>query len=112
MVDINKLVNKYTTPKIDNIQSLFEVISQVSLLNERATRELTKNLDASEQKSINIPFPKPRISEDFGKIGTDDRATIEKFAANIAGDTLEENVIGTQLLNERYEFVSQIKADI
>ena len=28
------------------------------------------------------------------------------------GDTLEENVIGTQLLNERYEFVRQIKADI
>ena len=25
------------------------------------------------------------------------------------GDTLEENVIGTQLLNERYEFVRQIK---
>ena len=28
------------------------------------------------------------------------------------GDALVENVIGTQLLNERYEFVSQIKADI
>ena len=28
------------------------------------------------------------------------------------GDILEENVIGTQLLNERYEFVRQIKADI
>ena len=28
------------------------------------------------------------------------------------GDALEDNVIGTQLLNERYEFVRQIKADI
>ena len=28
------------------------------------------------------------------------------------GDALEENVIGNQLLSERYEFVSQIKADI
>ena len=28
------------------------------------------------------------------------------------GDALEENFIGTQLLNERYEFVRQIKADI
>ena len=28
------------------------------------------------------------------------------------GDTLEENVMGTQLLNERYEFVRQIKDDI
>ena len=28
------------------------------------------------------------------------------------GDPLEENVIGNQLLSERYEFVSQIKADI
>ena len=27
-------------------------------------------------------------------------------------DPLEENVIGTQLLSERYEFVRQIKADI
>jgi hypothetical protein len=27
-------------------------------------------------------------------------------------DPLEENVMGTQLLNERYEFVSQIKDDI
>ena len=27
-------------------------------------------------------------------------------------DPLEENVMGTQLLNERYEFVRQIKADI
>lgn len=28
------------------------------------------------------------------------------------GETLEENVIGNQLLNERYELVSQIKDDI
>ena len=28
------------------------------------------------------------------------------------GDALEENVIGNQLLSERYELVSQIKADI
>ncbi len=92
MVDINKLVDKYSIPKIDNLQSLFEVISQVSLLNEEAPSELKKDLDASEQKSIDIKFPRIRISEDFGKIGTGDRATIEKFAANIAGNTLEEKI--------------------
>jgi|TARA_R110002049_G_C9029963_1_gene551964 hypothetical protein len=28
------------------------------------------------------------------------------------GESLEENVVGNQLLNERYEFVRQIKDDI
>ena len=33
------------------------------------------------------------------------------FSVMWRGDELVENVIGQQLLNERYEFVSQIKAD-
>ena len=33
------------------------------------------------------------------------------FSVIWRGDELVENVIGQQLLNERYEFVSQIKAD-
>ena len=60
MVDINKLVNKHTPAepiKLDNAQALFEIINQVMLLNEEAPSELKKNLDASEQKSIDFIYP-------------------------------------------------------
>lgn len=100
MSDINTLIENYFAPKekkidISSIQSLMEIIKEThkEFMLERETRPITAtNLDKSEEKSIDIKFPKIRISEDFGKIGTGDRATIEKFAKNIAGNTLEEKI--------------------
>ena len=100
MSDINTLIENYFAPKekkidISSIQSLMEIIKEThkEFMLERETRPTTAtNLDKSEEKSIDIKFPKIRISEDFGKIGTGDRATIEKFAKNIAGNTLEEKI--------------------
>ena len=89
MSDIDKLVENYFRPKntlgFDTLLQLIEeTVSSLSFV-----REDMKELDTSEEKDINISFPKIRISEDFGKIGTEDRAMIEKFASNIPGDTLE-----------------------
>jgi len=84
-MDINKLVENYFTPKNlltkDKLWGLFDEV--LKELNEGT------ELDKSETKDIKISFPKIRITEDFGKIGTEDRAMIEKFASNIPGATLE-----------------------
>ncbi len=85
MSDIEKLVENYFAPKKnllsrENLWRLFEeVISE-------------QEVDASETEDINISFPKIRISENFGKVGTEDRAIIEKFARNIPGATLEAKI--------------------
>ena len=85
MSDIEKLVESYFAPKKnllsrENLWRLFEeVISE-------------QEVDASETEDINISFPKIRISENFGKVGTEDRAIIEKFARNIPGATLEAKI--------------------
>ena len=100
MADLDTLVENYFAPKekeikLSSIQSLMEIIKETheEFILEREARSTTaSNLDKSEQKSIDIKFPKIRISEDFGKIGTGDREIIEKFAANIAGNTLEEKI--------------------
>jgi len=100
MPDLNALIENYFAPKkkkikLSSIQSLMEIMKETheEFILERETKPTTAtNLDNSEEKSIDIKFPKIRISEDFGKIGTGDRATIEKFAANIAGNTIEEKI--------------------
>ena len=100
MADLDTLVENYFAPKekkikLSSIQSLMEIIKETheEFMLEREVRSTTaSNLDKSEQKSIDIKFPKIRISEDFGKIGTGDRAIIEKFAKNIGGSTVEEKI--------------------
>jgi len=93
MVDINNMVNNYYNSKNLNFNNLLKLIegqiddlAQLSMLNEKASIKVDPGED---MKDINISFPKIRITEDFGKLGTDDRALIEKFTTQIPGDTLE-----------------------
>ena len=89
MSDIDKLVENYFRPKNTlGVESLLQLIEE-TVNSLSFVREEAKELDTSDEKDINISFPKIRISEDFGKIGTEDRAMIEKFASNIPGETLE-----------------------
>ena len=85
MSDLDKLVENYFAPResLLNKKELWKLFEQV--ISEQDT-------DASEDKNIDISFPKIRISEDFGKVGTEDRAMIEKFASNIPGETLEAKI--------------------
>ena len=99
MAKLDNLVEAYFRKKEKtkgaSLDFIMEAIDEVynEFISEKQTRPMADTgLDASEQKSIDIKFPRIRISEDFGKIGTGDRATIEKFAKNIAGSTLEEKI--------------------
>ena len=86
MSDIDKLVENYFAPQKTNLlskESLWKMFEEIIL---------EKQSDASETEDINISFPKIRISEDFGKVGTEDRVMIEKFASNIPGVTLEAKI--------------------
>lgn len=105
MVDINKMVEGYFDQAglsfnrlLGLIEEQMDVLDQISLMQEKM------NLDPGETKSIDIKFPKIRINEDFGKMGTDDRAIIEKFTKNIAGSTLEEKLANiNQILTTKKE---------
>jgi len=99
MAELDSLVEAYFRKeekiKPASLDFIMEAIDEVynEFISEKQTRPMADTgLDAGEQKSVDIKFPKIRISENFGKIGTGDRATIEKFAKNIAGSTIEEKI--------------------
>ena len=100
MVDINKLVESYYPEDLnwsEMLQLIEEVMRQPSLLEKM-------EVDPGEEKDINISFPKIRITENFGKLGTDDRQIIEKFTKNISGNTLEEKLAAlNQVLTTKKE---------
>ena len=85
MANINEIVKNYfaSNTQQNPLEQMMDLIHEV--LTEQ-------DLDASETQEIDISFPKIRISEDFGKVGTEDRAIIEKFARNIPGDSLEAKI--------------------
>tara|TARA_R100000008_G_scaffold82465_1_gene66772 strand:+ start:897 stop:2354 length:1458 start_codon:yes stop_codon:yes gene_type:complete len=92
-MDINKLVENYFAPKNlltkEKLWNLFDEVIQ----ERRVLGGAEEDLDVSEKSpNINISFPKLRITEDFGKLGTQDRAMIEKFARNIPGETLDDKL--------------------
>ena len=70
---------------LKNLQGLYEQVF-AELLNEK------ENVDPGEDINIDIKFPKIRITEDFGTLGTEDRAIIEKFTRNIQGNTLQAKI--------------------
>ena len=70
---------------LKNLQGLYEQVF-AELLNEK------ENVDPGEDINIDIKFPKIRITEDFGTLGTEDRTIIEKFTRNIQGNTLQAKI--------------------
>jgi len=97
MTDIKKAVDNFLKPHAKQIQlnDLFRLIQEAKFFNEDKplTEEGDTNVDPGEEKTFDITFPKIRITEDFGKMGTEDRAIIEKFTKNIVGNTLEEKIV-------------------
>ena len=91
MADLKTLVSNYFEPKESfGLESLFQMIQETRFTNQPLLED--EGVDPGEEKTFNIAFPKIRITEDFGKIGTEDRQIIEKFAKNITGSTLEEKI--------------------
>ena len=84
--ELDKMVENYFTPR-----NLLTKSKLFGLFDEVLT-ELNEQTETNTERDIKISFPKIRITEDFGKIGTDDRALIEKFAKNIPGATLEQKI--------------------
>ena len=101
MVDINKLVSKHYF----NVNDLFSLIQeQLNEVRERQTILTEQEVDPGEEIDLTIHFPKIRITEDFGKLGTADREMIEKFTRNIPGDTLEAKLTAlNNILTEKKE---------
>ena len=108
MTDIKKAVDNFLKPHAKQIQlnDLFRLIQEAKFFNEDKplTEEGDTNVDPGEEKTFDITFPKIRITEDFGKIGTEDREIVEKFTRNIVGSTLEEKIATlNSVLTERKE---------
>tara|TARA_R110000824_G_scaffold8737_1_gene39522 strand:- start:5765 stop:7204 length:1440 start_codon:yes stop_codon:yes gene_type:complete len=100
-MNLEKLVESYLPQEKDfNLQSLHLLYEEIlgGLLKEQT------KVDPGEEKNIHIAFPKIRITEGFGKIGTEDRTIIEKFTKNIRGVTLEEKLRAlNDILTEKKE---------
>jgi hypothetical protein len=108
MTDIKKAVDNFLKPQAKQIQlnDLFRLIQEAKFFNEDKplTEEGDTNVDPGEEKTFDITFPKIRITENFGKIGTEDREIVEKFTRNIVGETLEEKIATlNSVLTERKE---------
>jgi hypothetical protein len=75
----------------DSLLQILEILNEV--LAERTTSS-KKMIDKSsqEQASFNFAFPKFRISDDWGKPGSEDRKIIESFTQKITGNTFAEKI--------------------
>ena len=80
MVDINKLVENYYNSNNFKANNLFQLIAEQIKLFEDALPGGPQVDDAT----FEAWFPRPRITENFGKPDTQDRQLIENFASNIA----------------------------
>jgi len=80
MVDINKLVESYYNSNNLKADNLFQLIMEQVELFEDALPGGPQTDDAT----FEAWFPRPRITENFGKPETQDRQLIENFARNIA----------------------------
>ena len=63
----------------------------MKLLIENFNKYITEELESSSD-NITIKFPKFRISEQWGKPGSQDRQIIEMFTSKIKGSTLAEKI--------------------
>ena len=82
MVDINKLVESYYDPNNIKAKAFFQLIEEQVKLFEDALPGGAPD----ETTNFNMSLLRPRITENFGKPGTEDRKLIENFAKNIAPD--------------------------
>jgi len=106
MAKVKDLVKNYlNAPAELGLDKLFHLIKEVQSLPPYLEEDSeSPSVDPGEEKTFSIAFPKIRITEDFGKIGTEDREIIEKFANNITGETLEDKILAlNNILTEKKE---------
>ena len=94
MVDINKLVDKYSIPKIDNIQALFEIIGQVAEASLTEREVLQKKVTSGNDNTLTLSaLPEIGVSElgwaslktgEGEAIPSEQRAQLARFLDNIA----------------------------
>jgi hypothetical protein len=95
MSDLKKALKEEYDKKnaIVNPKSLMKMIEEAMdalPLLERTMPKPERSSDTKSKKGYSIP--KIRITEAWGEPGSDDRKIIEKFAANIGGETIQEKL--------------------
>jgi hypothetical protein len=98
-----KVLNSKTTPKL-NLDSLMEMIEEQMSVQNVLTEAETAEIDYS---NINISLPTIKITEDWGKMNSKDRAIIESFTERISGNSLEEKIASiNSIISEKKESAS------
>lgn len=90
MVDINKLVNKYTVPKIDGLDSWFSLLNEVT----QGLSEVNKIVEQEEARfSYSIAIPKLVPNEAWGNPSSQSRKEIERvFSVVRGGNNIQERI--------------------
>ena len=84
MVDINKLVNKYSTPKIDNLDSWFNLLNEVAETVSKNDLIVEQEQEGS-RFSYSIAIPKLVPNEAWGKPSAQSRKEIERVFSVVRG---------------------------
>ena len=84
MDKIDKFYDEHMSNKV-GLDSLLEMIEKEFRLFEEKSAEI-------DYSDINISLPTIKITEDWGRMSTKDRAIIENFTKRIQGNTLEQKL--------------------
>ena len=84
MDKIDKFYDEHMSNKV-GLDSLLEMIEKEFRLFEEKSAEI-------DYSDINISLPTIKITEDWGRMSTKDRAIIENFTKRIQGSTLEQKL--------------------
>ena len=94
MVDVNKLVNEYSAPKIDSLSTLFEIIGQVTEVSLTEREVLQKKATSGSDNTLTLSaLPEIGVSElgwaslktgEGETIPSEQRAQLARFLDNIA----------------------------
>ena len=88
--DWNNAVDKrFEDTRTNLLETLERLVGLV--MNER-TGNIPGGEGVFDDKDFSIPLPKLRISEAWGKMGTEDRTIIENYSKNIPGATFEDKL--------------------
>tara|TARA_R100000152_G_C6782149_1_gene218609 strand:+ start:4959 stop:6464 length:1506 start_codon:yes stop_codon:yes gene_type:complete len=98
-----EMLDNKTTPKL-NFDSLIQIIEEQMSVFNLLTEDETATIDYS---NVNISLPTIKITEDWGKMNSKDRAIIEGFTKRIGGTSLEEKIASiNSIIAEKKEAAS------
>ncbi len=92
--NLNQLVNSFFEEKENlSFSNLLKLIEEQMTSTNTLTEKAGLATSAADLENINISLPTIKITEDWGKAESKDRAIIENFTKNIApGGTLEQKI--------------------